>query len=690
MNELDNANIAGLRGSLDELDQEIIRSIARRLELVDQIAQQKASGSAGIRDPRRERDVLERVEAAARERGISAVLARHIFSEIIAHSVTRQAAFLSPSSTADREVVVSYQGAPHSYSALAAEKYLGAMGVRGRFIGRRTFQEAVKELLAGGVDLAFLPIENTTAGSINQVYDLLQESDLAIVGEEMWKVDDCLASTEEVPLASIQRVLAHPQGFEQCSAFLASLPAAQRVICFDASEAIRSVAELRDPTQAAIGPPEAAAAHGLHVLRRGIANQTENFTRFVALARTPQRFDPRIPCKTSLIIGTRHERGALLRCLAVLSDNGLSLTKLESRPRPGRPWEYMFFIDFEGNVENERVARALDELRVAALYVKVLGTYPAKATAPEPESAELRDAGATSTEPADAQTAPPPSPPTKAPALRSKQYKLADRASRQEDTVVRVGNLLIGDSSFVVMAGPCSVESQSQIQSTARHVREQGAHILRGGVFKPRTSPYAFQGLGYSGLDLLAAAGKASGMPVITEVMSQEQVRLVAEKADILQIGARNMQNFPLLREVGRVNRPVLLKRGLSSTIEEWLAAAEYILAQGNGQVILCERGIRTFESATRNTLDLSAVVVLKERTHLPVVVDPSHGTGKRAYVAPMAWAARACGAHGLLIEVHPEPDKAMSDGDQSLTFPEFASLMQGLGAVPAPTAERR
>jgi 3-deoxy-7-phosphoheptulonate synthase len=216
-------------------------------------------------------------------------------------------------------------------------------------------------------------------------------------------------------------------------------------------------------------------------------------------------------------------------------------------------------------------------------------------------------------------------------------------------------------------------------------VREQGAHILRGGVFKPRTSPYAFQGLGSSGLELLAAAGKATGMPTITEVMSQEQVPLVAAKADILQIGARNMQNFPLLREVGRIDRPVLLKRGLSSTIEEWLAAAEYILAQGNGQVILCERGIRTFESATRNTLDLSAVVVLRERTHLPVVVDPSHGTGRRAYVAPMAWAARACGAHGLLIEVHPDPDNAMSDGDQSLTFPEFSSLMKGLGAVPAP-----
>jgi chorismate mutase / prephenate dehydratase len=214
---------------------------------------------------------------------------------------------------------------------------------------------------------------------------------------------------------------------------------------------------------------------------------------------------------------------------------------------------------------------------------------------------------------------------------RSKHYRLADRAARAEDTIVRVGDLLIGGSGFIVMAGPCAVESQAQIQSTALHVRERGAHILRGGVFKPRTSPYSFQGLGLEGLDLLAAAGRACGMPIVTEVMSPEQVRPVAEKADILPIGARNMQNFQLLREVGKVDRPVLLKRGLSSTIEEWLAAAEYILAQGNGQVILCERGIRTFESATRNTLDLSAVVVLRERTHLPVVVDPSHGTGRSA-----------------------------------------------------------
>jgi len=675
----DSSDLAKLRASLDELDQEIIRSIARRLDLVDQIARQKASSSAAIRDTQRERDVLERVEAAARESGVSAVLARSLFSEIIAHSLARQAAFLTPANTAHREVRVSYQGAPHSYSHLAAEKYLSGLGLPGRLRGCANYQEAVAQLLAGEADLAFVPIENTSAGSITPVYDLLQEKDLAVVGEEMWKLDDCLASVGEVPLTSIQKIASDARGFEQGSAFLASIPSARRVIVADTAEALRSVADQRDPTFAAIGPPQAAEAHGLFVLRRAIGNQPENLTRFVALATAPERFDLRIPCKTSLIIGTRHERGALLRCLAVLADNGLSLTKLESRPRPGRPWEYMFFIDFEGNVQQERTARALDELRIAALYVKVLGSYPAKATAGQAQAAGLPEP--------DLQPPADDAPPARSAAVhRSKQYKLADRASRPEDTVVRVRDLLIGGGSFVVMAGPCSVESQDQIERTARLVREQGAHILRGGVFKPRTSPYAFQGLGKSGLDLLAAAGKAAGMPIVTEVMSPDQARPVAEKADILQIGARNMQNFPLLREVGRLDRPVLLKRGLSSTIEEWLAAAEYILAQGNGQVILCERGIRTFESATRNTLDLSAVVVLKERTHLPVIVDPSHGTGRRAYVAPMAWAARACGAHGLLVEVHPDPDQALSDGDQSLTFAEFSALMKGLATVLPPS----
>ena len=356
----------------------------------------------------------------------------------------------------------------------------------------------------------------------------------------------------------------------------------------------------------------------------------------------------------------------------------------------------MFFLDFEGNAADPRTAAALDELRSAALYVKVLGSYPAKALRPGQAGRPARAAARrTPAGPRRAvrRTRPRcwrPWPRPRPAARRSRQYKLVDRAARQADTVIRVGDVLVGGDGFVVMAGPCSVESREQIDATARFVRDHGAHVLRGGVFKPRTSPYAFQGLGWDGLDLLVAAGREAGLPVVTEVMAVDQVQRMAKDADILQVGARNMQNFDLLRELGKVDRPVLLKRGLSSTIEEWLAAAEYVVAQGNQQVILCERGIRTFESATRNTLDLSAVVVVRERSHLPIIVDPSHGTGQRRYVAPMAWAARAAGAHGLLIEVHPEPDKALSDADQSLSSAEFAALMRHLATIPEwPVAAR-
>ena len=673
-----------LRAALDGVDVDLVSLLARRLSLVAKIGEAKAGGGAGIRDASRERDVLERVSVVARDLGVSVPLARKIFEEIIAHSVTRQAAFLS-GAAAKGELRVAFQGVPYAYSWLAAQKYLGGLGVPGALSGFRSFAEAVDALAAGAADLAFLPIENTTAGSINQVYDLLVSRDVSIVGEETWKVDHCLAGPAEVPLTSIAKILSHPQGLEQCSQFLQSLPNAQPVFRFDTAEALKEVAAAGDPTEAGIGPPEAAAHYGLVVLRRGIANQEENYTRFVALARAPERFDARIPCKTSLVLTTRHEHGALLKCLAVLSDNGLSLTKLESRPRPRQPWEYLFFVDFDGNGSDERVIRALEELKVVALWLKVLGSYPAKATPQDPAAPEI----AAPAETFEAVVAPPPGKAAAPAVKKSSQYKLVSRDARAEDTVVRVGDLLIGGDGFVVMAGPCSVETKAQIEATAKAVREAGAHILRGGVFKPRTSPYAFQGLGEEGLDLLAAAGKAFGLPIVSEVLAPEQVRLMAAKADILQIGARNMQNFPLLNAVGKVDRPVLLKRGLSSTIEEWLAAAEYILAQGNGQVILCERGIRTFESATRNTLDLSAVPVVRERTHLPVIVDPSHGTGRRAYVAPMAFAARACGAHGLLVEVHPDPDQALSDGDQSLTFGEFRSLMDGLSAVAPPRSGR-
>lgn len=261
-------------------------------------------------------------------------------------------------------------------------------------------------------------------------------------------------------------------------------------------------------------------------------------------------------------------------------------------------------------------------------------------------------------------------------------YKLASRAFHPNDTVIRIGDVTIGGDEVIVIAGPCAVENAEQIRQTASAVRQAGARILRGGAFKPRTSPYSFQGLGEKGLELLREAAREQGMLCVSEVMEPGFVRSVADRVDIVQVGARNMQNFPLLKEVGRIDKPVLLKRGMSATIEELLMAAEYIMASGNLRVMLCERGIRTFETYTRNTMDISAIPVVKKRSHLPILADPSHGTGRRDKVAPMARAAVAAGADGLIIEVHTHPDQALSDGPQSLYPDRFAALMEELKTI--------
>ncbi len=269
-------------------------------------------------------------------------------------------------------------------------------------------------------------------------------------------------------------------------------------------------------------------------------------------------------------------------------------------------------------------------------------------------------------------------------------YPLASKDCKSSRTVIKTGDVEIGSEKLVVMAGPCSVESEAQLMETAYIVKKGGAQVLRGGAFKPRTSPYSFQGLGERGLKLLRKAADSVGLQVVTEVMSTEDVPLVEDYADILQIGTRNAQNFPLLKRVGRSARPVLLKRGMMSTVAEFLMAAEYILSEGNSQVILCERGIRTFETATRSTLDLSAVPILRELTHLPIVVDPSHAAGLWKYVLPLARAAVAAGADGLLVEVHPEPEKALCDGPQSLRPEKFYTLMEEIRSVKAAISRKR
>jgi 3-deoxy-7-phosphoheptulonate synthase len=270
-----------------------------------------------------------------------------------------------------------------------------------------------------------------------------------------------------------------------------------------------------------------------------------------------------------------------------------------------------------------------------------------------------------------------------------KPYKLASRDFAAEPTRIPLGEVEIGGDEIIVIAGPCSVEGREMLGHTAQAIRAQGARGLRGGAFKPRSSPYSFQGLGEEGLKILADVRSETGLPIVTEVMDTRQVDLVASYADMLQIGARNMQNFSLLTEVGRLRRPVLLKRGMSATVEDLLLAAEYVMSQGNPNVVLCERGIRTFGTATRNTFDLAAIAVLKRETHLPVLADPSHAGGRRHLVAPLSYAAIAAGADGLLVEVHPDPETATSDGDQSLDFDEFAELMTTMRPFAAAAGRR-
>ncbi len=261
-------------------------------------------------------------------------------------------------------------------------------------------------------------------------------------------------------------------------------------------------------------------------------------------------------------------------------------------------------------------------------------------------------------------------------------YKLASRQTKSENSVIQLGPYAIGGPEFIVMAGPCSVEADPQMMGTAWDVKMAGAHLLRGGAFKPRSSPYSFQGLAEEGLKMLAKARELTGLPIVTEVMDSTDIDLVETYADVLQVGARNAQNFSLLKRLGKTKCPILLKRGQMNTVEEFLCSAEYILAGGNENVILCERGIRTFETATRNTLDISVVPAIKERSHLPVIIDPSHASGRAHYVAPLSKAALAVGADGLMIEVHCRPDQALCDGEESLTPEDFAALMEELAQV--------
>jgi len=666
------------RNRINLIDEQIIKLLSERRRLSKEIAQLKELSSSDIRDRNREKEVLKHIIKLAKDEGLDTHLISKIFSEIIEDSVNLQKKYFI-----DREndysndlVKVAIQGIQGSYSYLAANNFFSDKNLH--FIYCKSFEDAIESVENGESDYAFLPIENTTSGSINEVYDALLKSNLSIVGEEIFKVNHCLLANAETSLKNIRKIFTHYQAARQCSDFLNSLPNVEVEFFEDTAKSVQKIKEEGRNDFAAIASKETAEIFDVVILKEGIANQQGNYTRFWVCAKNSIQVDERIPAKVSLIMATAHKAGSLVDALSVFRDYSVNMTKLQSRPILGNPWEEMFYVDFQGNIKNPRILDLIDDLGKYTRFLKVLGCYPEK----EIERTKIDSSDAPVFETfhkiPDNNSSLSETKTTEAKKSKSKiSYKLASRDYKKEDTIIKVRDVTIGRGNFVIIAGPCSVESNEQIISCAKEVKESFAHILRGGCFKPRTSPYAFQGLGFEALDLLKEAGDKYDLPIITEVLSTEQVEKVAEKSDILQIGARNMQNFALLAEVGKSFRPVLLKRGMMASIDELLNAAEYILAKGNRQVILCERGIRTFETATRNTLDLSAIPVLKELTHLPVIVDPSHAVGERNKVLPLAKAAKAVGADGIMVEIHPEPEKALSDGMQSLYFDQFRLLMK-------------
>jgi 3-deoxy-7-phosphoheptulonate synthase len=553
---------------------------------------------------------------------------------------------------------VAIQGSYGSFSEAAARRRWPDLEA----LPCRDVKDVVAAVRESRASAGCLPIENSLIGSVTTTYDLLQEAfgdgTLRLTHEILHPVHHTIMALPGASLNGIRRVLSHPVALGQCRVWLSEhLPDAELVSAWDTAGSAEIVAQEKNLVLAAIAARPAADAHGLIPLAERIEDDPTNQTRFLTFTRADSADGLRSPgpsrYKTSLIVLVDHKPGMLALTLQAFGARGVNLMALQSRPERSAPWTYRFYVDVEGSASDPRVAEALEEIEALANKLIVLGSYEAWT-----EGSRL------------SVPVPPPAHRVEKPAI-----PLVDRRRHPEGSVVSVLDVRFGADSPVLIAGPCSVESEAMILETAAAVADAGGDMLRGGAYKPRTSPYDFQGLGVKGLRYLADARERTGLPVVTEVLSWEEVPVVAHFADMLQIGARNMQNFSLLRAASRSGKPILLKRGAGATIEEWLMAAEYVLAEGNPNVVLCERGIRTFERATRHTLDLNAVALVRERTHLPVIVDPSHAAGVRSLVTPLSMGSLAAGACGLIIEVHPDPDHAMSDGAQSLDFAMFEEL---------------
>lgn len=610
-----NEELTELRRLLDEVDRRLVSGLAKRQDIVERVSALKGGSNRSVRDVGREEELLGRLVEVAKDEGLDPFFVTRLFREILDHSVRRQQERAAHRGDKDRPLLVGYQGAEGSYSHMAGMRHFEVRSQPVSLRGFGSFKSLLTTLHDGDLDYAVLPIENTTAGSINESYDLLAQMDLALVGEEVQRVQHCLIALQEIEPQQIRCVYSHPQALAQCREFLSELKECRVEAYPDTALAVAHVKELGDPTHAAIASEVAARLYDLPIIARDIADQRENFTRMVIVARRPVDFDLRVPCKTSLIFATRHEKGALARCIQTFADHSLNLTKLESRPRRGSPFEYLFYLDFEGNLADPNVGEALSELSRDTSYVKVLGSYPSRTTAEaKPASPRLPRPG-----PRDASF--------------STSLPASTNGSSARSAEIRVGDVIVGGPSPVVVAA-VDAEGAELVERAAR-LKELGVSILH--------APFS---------EGLVRARAEIGIATCAPVEAPNEIAPIAQHVSMIHVAASQMRHGALIDALGKVDCVVMLERDPMASIDDWLAMAERLVAHGNQQVVLCDGGAFSLEHPTRSVLDLAAIPRLRGRARLPFLVAPLRTVERSEWVGPVTRAAIAAGADGAFLEL--------------------------------------
>jgi chorismate mutase / prephenate dehydratase len=592
--------LKALRDRLDAVDRRIVEAVGERMKLVAEVTSLKLrSKNVQVRDVERESALLGRVVALCEELDADSLLLTRLYRDLLDHSVrVQQESLVDASNHRPKTIRVAYQGAVGAYSYLAAKRHFSVREAEFRTEGFPSFEKALNEVAEERADYAVLPIENTTAGSINEAYDLLASMELSLVGEEVQPVEHCLLASPGARLGDIREVHSHPQALLQCSRFLRA-NGLRAVAAEDTAGSCLLVLDHGEGV-AAIASAQAAEIYGLDVLAKGIANQPENFTRMVIVARHKVAVDLRIPAKTSVILATRHEEGALLNALDVFARHHLNLTKLESRPRPRNPWEYLFYLDFEGNIDDPGVQAALRELVPHTSHLKVLGSYAARTVA------KARPASPVPTVAAD---------------------PLSSRAVRPADSVVSVGGVVIGGKARVVLV---------RSQHPDRRLMSALSSVGGGVVWTDQVDRACLD------------ASHNAFIPLVVEVEAVQQVHDLKGDVAGFVVPDRHMSDQALLQALGRIDRPVILVRGSSASVDEWLAAGETLLRGGNHQVILCDSGVTGFDG--RRGVDVGALLDAMERTHLPIVADTQRipGDPTTSRICAAVWAV---GVHGVVVQ---------------------------------------